>query len=193
MCYSFRLKNFKFGKMWKWLRNCKGFSLVELLISLAIFGILMGTVANLLVINIKVANRVKARTHVREETSFMLKILKKDIRNADVLSEKDVGGVKNLIVGLVESDGTTHCYRWFQQYTRIERKEINCITEEDVSTSYLTPADIELSANEPLALDVVCEENNCTVKINLKARTHGMPEGQWITKEVAASTRNFDL
>ena len=57
-----------------------GFSLLELLITLAIFAILMVTTTTILIINLTVARRIKARSYAREETAFMLNVLKKDPR-----------------------------------------------------------------------------------------------------------------
>lgn len=176
-----------------------GFSLLELLITLAIFAILMVTTTTILVINLTIARRIKARSYAREETAFMLNVLKKDIRNADHVEEMSDGTTDSLRIGIVEGDGSTHCYRWFHRVDdeQVERKEIDCSTSADGDTSYLTPADVVLREFD---FDIIPNENNWLVKLNVKAWTVGMPGDiedatdppQWLYKEVAVSTRNFD-
>jgi len=173
----------------------EGFSLLEMLITLAIFGILMVTTTSLLVINLTVSRKVKARTYAREETAFMLNVLKKDIRNAEPGLTVSEGG-NELRVTVVDPayEDTSHNYVWSIDGNRIERKE-------DPKVSYNTPSDIEFS---DLVFDsLYCDENNCVIKITVQAWTIGMPgdkgEGcdsenkQCIKKEVAVSTRNFEF
>ncbi len=168
----------------------KGFSLLELLITLAIFGILMMTTTSILVINLTVARKVKARTYAREETAFMFNILKKDIRNAEAgLSISN----DNIEVTVVDENSQSHTYTWSMDGNRVQRVE-----NSTQITSYKTPSDIEF---QNLIFEGSCDENNCIVKISANAWTAGMPgdEGvrcesedkQCITKEVAVSTRNF--
>lgn len=179
--------------------NQKGFSLVEILVTLGIFGIIMAIVTNIILINLKVARRVMARSYAREETSFMLDILKKDIRNADNVCDTGSGG--SLIVTLVDDT-----YQWSQNGQRIKRQEVtidaNCVVLGTGEITYMTPGDIEVDPGDPLYFDVSCDENNCVVKIRVKAWTVGMPGSeevycgesgkQCIVKEVAVSTRNFE-
>lgn len=177
------------------LNLSRGFSLLELLITLAIFGILMVIITSILLINLTVARRVKARTYAREESAFMLNILKKDIRNAE-----SVAGIgTNLKVAIIEEDLHAHCYRWFldvdgERY-QIERREINCTDNSDMYAyaSYRTPSDVEFS---DFSFKVIENDGNSVVTIKIVAWTTGMPgepDRQLLTKEVAVSTRNFDF
>jgi prepilin-type N-terminal cleavage/methylation domain-containing protein len=166
-----------------------GFSLVELLITLGIFGILMALVTNIIVINLKAARRIKARSYAREESSFMLNVLKKDVRNAEEVT--DLGG-NEILIKIVDDVGgvpTTNCYRWFQSGNIIEREKIDGCTGSS-STSYRTPSDVTF---QNLTFQVFSSIDNWVVKMSVQSWTTGMPDSprQWITKEVAVSTRNF--
>lgn len=177
------------------LNLSKGFSLLELLITLAIFGILLVIITSILLINLTVARRVKARTYAREESAFMLNILKKDIRNAESVAEMGT----NLKVAIIEEDARAHCYRWFHDKTggepyQIERREIDCADNSDYAyASYRTPSDIEF---DDFSFKVIENDNNWVVIIKVVAWTTGMPgepDKQLLTKEVAVSTRNFNF
>jgi len=167
----------------------EGFSLLELLITLAIFGILMVTTTSILVINLTVARKVKARSYAREETAFMFNVLKKDIRNAE---EALTINPDNIEVKVVDENSQTHTYTWRMDNDIVQRAEVS-------EVSYKTPSDIKFY---DLSFEGSCEEENCIVKISAKAWTNGMPgsmedtcdskDKQCIQKEVVVSTRNFE-
>lgn len=187
-----------------------GFSLVELLVTLAIFGILMATVTSIIVVNLRVARRIKARTYVREETAFMLNVLKKDLRNADnvICVDKFWRDVTHstppcnlydpaklrVIVADPNTPGLDHIYDWTQTGNRISRLE-------GTNPTYMTPSDVEFNMSVPLRFDIFYSQDNSVVKITLQAWTLGMPGDpsvpadppQWLRKEVAVSTRNFEF
>lgn len=195
------------------LVSLDGFSLVELLITLGIFGILMAIVTSIIIINLKAAQRIKARSYAREESSFMLNVLKKDVRNAEIIcSNTSPSGW--FVVTVLDESGTPHTYRWIQNGTQILREEGSVASPCNFTVfaspiTYRTPSDVEFDSSDTngnsipdgFELEVTCDPNNCFVKITTKAWTIGMPgdsgvtcgnpDKQCITKEVAVSTRNF--
>ncbi|MFQ5492622.1 MAG: PilW family protein [Candidatus Dojkabacteria bacterium] len=65
----------------------KGFSLVETLITLAIFGILMAMLSQILIINISISRKTFARSRIRDEMSELVTLIQRDIRNAKIIGE----------------------------------------------------------------------------------------------------------
>lgn len=63
-------------------KNSKGFTLLELVASLAIFTIIIVMISNVVIINLRIAMINQARTRTREETGYVLKQMKRDVRNA---------------------------------------------------------------------------------------------------------------
>ncbi|MBN2015743.1 prepilin-type N-terminal cleavage/methylation domain-containing protein [Candidatus Dojkabacteria bacterium] len=174
--------------------DSSGFSLLELLITLGIFSILMVTVTAILVINLNVARKIKGRTYAREETAFVLNILKKDIRNAEFI-EEDSGKLR---VVVIDEGGNSRTYEWSHDGDDIVREE----TIPDTRVTYRTPEDVDF---ESFNFTVTENENNWLVRISVTAWSAGMPgqpledggscsntEQQCITKEVAIATRNFE-
>lgn len=168
------IKNFK---------NQKAFSLLEVLLTLAIFGILIVLISYIIVINFRIANMVNARTKVREETSYLLKNLKKDIRNAEDITEDNSG---NLVVEVVPPGQNASVETRTWSFNSVDKKVLR---EADGTQDFLTPGDIDITS---FTFDLQEKENNTIVILNIKARTIGMPEGQNITKNIAVSTRVFE-
>ncbi len=77
-----KLKN-KIRKLTNKFQKKKGFSLLEMLVSLGIISVMLVLLSNVLVISLKVSAKSSARGLVREEISELLATVRKDIRNAD--------------------------------------------------------------------------------------------------------------
>lgn len=171
----------------RYIHSIKGFSLLELLITLGILGILMLTVTNLIVINLKVARRIQARSYAREETSYMLNLLKKDIRNADTIVQSGSG----LSIARLD-DGNSVYLKWYQKGKSIARSEGT--TPTNLVEKFITPDDVEYDPDE-FKIEIISGgavgDNNTIVRIQLKASTAGMPDDQYIVKILAVSTRNY--
>jgi len=161
---------------------------------MGIFAILMVIIMSILVINLKVSMRVKARSYAREESSFALNLLKKDIRNAESLSfaGSPAGAVPTssvpLVVSVLDAGGTGHIYNWFLNGTQITRLDTGT-----GNITYLTPDDVTFDVSQGFWIKVNKEGDNAIVNVKLKVTTGGMPKDQWIYKEVAVSTRNINF
>ena len=65
-------------------------------------------------------------------------------------------------------------------------------SKEAFEQSGLTPGDIDFDKWETNNIfEIITIEDNVVVVIRSRARTIGMPDEQWIRKEVEVSTRNF--
>lgn len=63
----------------------KAYSLAEVIISLAIIGVILTILFNALIIAIQVTNKSLSRSVVREEISEATTLISRDIRNADII------------------------------------------------------------------------------------------------------------
>jgi prepilin-type N-terminal cleavage/methylation domain-containing protein len=178
----------------KIVNRSKGFSLLELLITLGIFAILMATVTNIIVINIRVAKQIEARTKVREETGYVLKNLKKDIRNASSINHVVVDDTEvQLKVVILDTTGTSIERVWsFKETTDPDDTNETIVLVKRLvggNTDFMSPSEIKY---ESFSIDVQSKSGgNTFVVVDLHARTMGMPEGQTIHKRVGISTRVF--
>ncbi|KXK26582.1 MAG: hypothetical protein TR69_WS6001000588 [candidate division WS6 bacterium OLB20] len=68
-------------------KRLQGFSLVETLITLAIFGIMIAMISQVILINLEVSRKVYVRTQVREELAELTTLVQRDIRNARIVKE----------------------------------------------------------------------------------------------------------
>jgi len=192
------MKKIDFKVIMNYLSKERAFSLLEILITLGIFGILFVIITNIILINLIAARRVAARSYVREETAFVLNLLKKDIRNADQIV--DTGNNTFTVAFKPEGAGESHTYLWYQgddldgDGFSIFRDDVTPGFEKP---TYKTPGDIDIGpltgadSDKKLTIQISSDGVNSLVKIELGAKTVGMPEDQWIKKTVAASTRIF--
>lgn len=70
----------------KQISNKKAYSLLEVVVSLAIIAVMMVMLTNILIISLSVAAKTAARSNVREETSNILANIKRDVRNAELIN-----------------------------------------------------------------------------------------------------------
>ena len=70
-------------------KKLKGYSLLELLISLSIIAIATTVMINFLVISVKITVQTLARSFVREEISSSVLLIARDIRNSDKIISID--------------------------------------------------------------------------------------------------------
>lgn len=67
----------------------KAFSLVETVVTLAVFGILLAMLSQVLLLNIRVSRKISERSRIREELAEFVGLLQRDLRNASFV-EVDV-------------------------------------------------------------------------------------------------------
>ncbi len=65
----------------------KAYSILEILVTLAIFGILSVFLMQSLFMNLTLSSRISARSQIRSELDQLLSLIEKDIRNADEINK----------------------------------------------------------------------------------------------------------
>ncbi len=76
----------------KFKKNKKGYSLVELAVSLGIIAIAMVIFFNSLVVAMRTSLRNAVRSSMREELSIVAELISKDFRNADLVLDANCNG-----------------------------------------------------------------------------------------------------
>lgn len=179
--------------------NQAGFSMLELLITLAILSILMITITNIIIVNLKVAKRVQARTYVREETTFATNLIKKDVRNAlNVRANNTVvldGQQRETIeIDMLDAQGNSGTIYWsvWENADGVPTLRRKVRVGGGVGDSFLTPGDIEIVQFDYEIIEDAVSDNTY-VRIQLKSSNDGMPDGQTVNKAISVSTRNYDF
>lgn len=72
-------------------KNLKGYSLLELLVTLVVFAILMTMIVQVLLLSIESGRKVAARSKVRGDLSEVAVMIRRDIRNAGKIDETNCG------------------------------------------------------------------------------------------------------
>lgn len=70
-------------------RKKKAYSLVEILVTLAIFGFLSVVLLQTLLNNLMITSRINARTKIRTELEQVVSFIERDIRNADSINSAE--------------------------------------------------------------------------------------------------------
>lgn len=72
-------------------KTIKAYSIVEMLVTMAIFGIIIVMVLQSLFLNIKLTNQINLRSSFNTEVDQVVSIIERDIRNADFYYKSDSG------------------------------------------------------------------------------------------------------
>jgi len=67
----------------KLTKKIKAFSLIETLVTLAVFGILLAMLSEILVLNLQVSRKITARSTIRADLAEMTGLMQRDMRNAN--------------------------------------------------------------------------------------------------------------
>lgn len=170
------------------LNSCKkGFSLVEVVVSIGIMSVAMLILMSTLITAYSVNIKTLAANFVREEISALLSSITRDIRNAnsitscsgsDCLIETQTGGVRWSLCG-AEPDNTRVC----------KYNELDEIVYQTSNNVVLTNLDFTVSV--PLATVDPEQANLIVTIVGSHANTNlGINN---ILKQNSVSTRNFNL
>ncbi|HLD03593.1 MAG TPA: prepilin-type N-terminal cleavage/methylation domain-containing protein [Candidatus Dojkabacteria bacterium] len=81
----------------KLIKKIKGYSLVEVLVTLTIFAILTVMLMNTIFLNIRISRTISNRTRMRSDLNELTSLIERDIRNASNIEECQSDYLVNLI------------------------------------------------------------------------------------------------
>lgn len=177
-------------------RRLKGYSLLELLISLGIIAIATTVMINFLVLSVRVTVRSLARSFVREEISASVLLIARDIRNSDRIIQIDcAGGSQNCEIRVVASG---NIYRWSRcadgaQY-RVCKDVWNGATS-NFDNVFVSSDKVNIDfMNIDYGYSLVNKSTEINILVTLSA-SHSQPglEITNIIRQSSASTRNYTI
>jgi prepilin-type N-terminal cleavage/methylation domain-containing protein len=68
-------------------KSKKGYTLLEMIISMAIFGVLLVVFTQIIFSALRISNEISVRSQFRETITEVIDLIKRDIRNADAVGE----------------------------------------------------------------------------------------------------------
>jgi type II secretory pathway pseudopilin PulG len=192
----------------KMKQKLPAYSIVELLVTIAIFGLLSAMLGQTLLTNLTLSAKVSARTRMRSAIDQTMSLIERDFRNADYLYTATSGGVTyvscgNLAAaqyypGLCSSSCTmstnskvvTWCYRLGKIY-RYEggNAPVNITNESDPFLENVTQFSFYLN-NTSLNSDKFNAYAN--VLVTLQADNNSMKVLNQV-KQISVSTRNYAI
>ncbi len=173
-------------------KKLKGFSLLETLVTLAIFGIMTAMLSQAILINITITRKASVRSRIREEMSEISSLVERDIRNAQLIGTCGVAGTENkcTVTSVASFTWTDNCPSLGVGIKSICRKDLtgNILYQSSkilsISTlkfQVITPAGITDPTKSTILVTIVGAAVNPNLKINNQVR------------QLAVSTRNFTI
>jgi len=169
------------------IKNKKGYSILEVVVSLAIIAIMMVMLTNVMVISLTVSAKTSARANAREEVSNILANMKRDIRNAEVIKSCSGDNDSAICEGILSISGA---FTW-GLCTENDGTKIVCKKDRNGVIIESTPSHINI---DTLSFDVGFDEtpdrrtiivtiiaSNESAKLNVKN----------VIQQTSISTRNY--
>lgn len=179
----------------------KAYSILEVLITLALFGVLIAMLSNILLLNFKTSRQVAYRSKIREELSELVSLIQRDMRNADYVVLAECGNGQ-LINNQATVDGCkmSHVeeFVWVNQTYQACRDssivDINRICKIDSSGNVIYKTSDEIQIDQ-INFDILTEGldgKQATIIITLiasAANPNWEVDNQ--VRQITVSTRNF--
>jgi prepilin-type N-terminal cleavage/methylation domain-containing protein len=199
--------------MQKVTRKIKAYSIVEMLVTMAIFGIIISMLMQSLFLNIKLTTQINLRTKFNTDLDQLVSIIERDIRNADYYFPSDDG---TWIKGCTYLDDATarDCtmssndikIKWYYELLPtglgvVKRDKQNgaTITNDYITTPMLDITSFEFFINSTEDIGTVASLANILVTIKVKP-AYGIWGGPTDTmdmfeqvRQISVSTRNYEV
>ncbi len=170
-------------------KKLKAYSLVEIVVSLGIMGVVMTMLFSVLILSLQITFKILARSVVREEISNVSAEISRDIRNADDLTNCGVGGTSSSVCEFVLNGDT---FQWSQCGDRICKDQILSTGDINVFTS--TP-NIKFTT---VSFDIGFSDSTDKARQNILLTLIGSHINESfnvnnVIKQTSVSTRNYEL
>jgi prepilin-type N-terminal cleavage/methylation domain-containing protein len=171
----------------KLLLKYKAFSLVETVVTLAVFAILMTMLSQVLIMNWRINRIVTERSRFREEFSQLTGLIQRDFRNADFIDLDACG--EDIVYPSINNNkvckiNVIEDYWWYLCEGYI------CKDKGDKELIYKSSAILKI---EDLSIELIAENNeNLTIYITVKAsaRNENWKINNQV-RQIVVNTRNY--
>ncbi|MEO6728542.1 MAG: type II secretion system protein [Candidatus Dojkabacteria bacterium] len=170
-------------------KNLRAYSLVEIIVSLGIMGVVMTMLFSVLILSLQITFKILARSVVREEISNVSSQISRDIRNADNLTNCGVGGSSTSTCEFILNGDK---FQWTKCGDRMCKDQILSSGNLNIYTStsnikFTTVSfdfgfsDSTNKARQNILLTLVGSHTNANFNVNN------------VIKQTSVSTRNYEL
>jgi prepilin-type N-terminal cleavage/methylation domain-containing protein len=174
------------GGLHKISNSRKGYSLLEVVVSLGIIGILITMLFNVLIVTLNISFKLLTYSFVREEISNVVSLVSRDLRNADRIVSCGVEEAPNVCQIVLNGSfvsweicGTGFCRYVTTNGTKNLEYRTSAVIQVNQITFQLDLQDSTIKNN--MLMTIVAQHTNQSLNINN------------IYRQVSISTRNYDL
>ncbi len=192
-----------------------GYSLIELLVTIAIFGVLSAMLGQSLLTNLTLSARVSARSQMRSGIDQTMSLIERDFRNADYLSSvassipnaspvpmcgvsyfgntgffsATFSNCSSLCSMEINSKTVTWCFNDFAVKGKLVRYEDELITYESAQILDITRLDFNVNNSQSNQFKNLTYAN---ILVTLQAQNAGMKIYDQV-KQISITTKNYPI
>ncbi|MEP7103471.1 MAG: prepilin-type N-terminal cleavage/methylation domain-containing protein [Candidatus Dojkabacteria bacterium] len=169
-------------------KKLKAYSLVEIVVSLGIMGVVMTMLFSVLILSLQITFKILARSVVREEVSNVSSLISRDIRNSDTIT--NCGGPSSTVVCELILDGEK--YQWTKCGDRMCKDHVLSTGNVNV---YMSSASIKFTTvSFDMGFSDPTNKSRQNILITLVgAHTNLNFNVNNVLKQTSVSTRNYEL
>jgi prepilin-type N-terminal cleavage/methylation domain-containing protein len=186
----------------------KAYSIVEMLVTMAIFSVIITMILQSLFLNVKLTSQINLRSKFNSDLDQLVSLIERDIRNVDYYYPVDLPGfIKGCDATTLQSDCTFSAnginIKWYldtqspiHSVRRAKQENLNPQVIDYNSTNILDVEEFEFTINSTENLDSQARLANILVTIKVKP---AIPEWTSVygidsqVRQISVSTRNYEV